>query len=102
MSRLTEIVAERVARRRELREELGPLEADVATDEMQKAARVEALHTERQGVEQRLRHARGLAPREPVDLPGVPESERPSGALLVARLTARLRAIDEEMERASG
>jgi hypothetical protein len=65
MSRLTEIVAERVARRRELREELRPLEADVATDEMQKAARVEALHTERQGVEQRLRHARGSPPASP-------------------------------------
>jgi hypothetical protein len=96
---LAEIVAERLARRRALREELQPLEQDAATPEMQALARIEALHQERAAVRARLRRAQGLDPREPVDLPGVPASERPSAALVVGRLTTRLADIDAELAR---
>ena len=101
MVSLAEIVAQRIARRRALREELAPLAQDAMTEEMRTLAYIEGLHSERAGVEQHLRRAESLAPGGKVEVPLTPPQRWPSAAVLASELRARLEGIDAEIERVS-
>jgi hypothetical protein len=103
MASLADIVAARRARRRSLREELRPLEQDVATEEEQAAAYREALARERIGALADVARLRQLRPESRQQMPGDPlDREPPTGAERLARAERRVRDIDAELARVGG
>jgi len=103
MVNLSDMLAARAQRRRELRAELTELDQGVSTEELQAVAYLEALRRERAHVEADLRR---LARQRPDSRAWWPyekaEGEPPMASERVANAEARLRDIDAEMERVGG
>lgn len=99
MVSLTDLITARAQRKRDLLEELRPLQQDAVTDEMRALAYLEALQRERAGAEQHLQRAEALSPDEKVEVPFTPPHEWPTAATLARELRGRITAIDAEITR---
>jgi hypothetical protein len=100
MPSLTDLLDARRQRKRELLEELRPLQQDAASEEMQAAAYREGLLEERRGAEAELARLRRLRPESRQWMAWeVQVGEPPSAAERVAAAEGRLAAIDAELAR---